>query len=56
MKETRLAKEEDTRNTYDFEPLIQFGVFPEELSLRLSEFRVVLVRINLKNLGGHVRR
>jgi len=56
VKETGLAMERDIRNTHDFESLIQFCVFPEEVSLRLGKFRMVLVRINLKNLSGHARR
>ena len=47
--------ERDIRNAYDFEPLIQFGVLPEELSLCLSELRMILIRVNLKNLAGHAR-
>jgi len=51
--ETDLAVEREIRKSYDFEPLIQFRVLPEELSLCLSEFRMVLVQVNLRNLGGH---
>ena len=41
-------------DTYDLESLVQFGIFPEDLGLCLGEFRMVLVRIDLENLGGHV--
>ena len=43
-------------NTDDLEPLIEFCVFPQELGPCLREFRMVLVRINLENLGGHAGR
>lgn len=50
-----MAKGEDVRNPYDFKPLVQFGIFPEDLGLCLREFWMVFVRIDLKNLGGHAR-
>lgn len=46
--------EEAAKNTYDLESLVQLGVFPEDLSLCLSEFRVVLIRIDFEYLGGHL--
>ena len=41
------------QETHDLEPLIQLGVFPENLSLRLGELRMVLVRVYIKDLGRH---
>ena len=41
-------------DAYDLESLVQFGVFPEDLGLCLREFWMVLVRIDLENLGGHM--
>jgi len=41
-------------DTYNLESLVQFGVFPEDLGPCLREFRMVLVRIDLENLGEHM--
>lgn len=42
-------------DTHDLESLVQLGVFPEDVGLCLSEFWMVLVRIELEDLGGHGR-
>lgn len=43
------------QDTYDLESLAQLGVFPEHLSFRLGELRMIFVWIDVENLSGHAR-